>query len=903
MLARLDAMPLTGRERELAAVTAAVRSSQVAGALLAGVAGVGKTRLAQEAADRAQAGGQRVLTIRPSAGSRRLPLAALVSVLPGAVEPADAGSAPDPDQPGVGLVERGLHGLRRLIDGRPTLLLVDDAHLLDEISATVIHQLVVERSARLLATLRAEQATAPYPAGPAASAQGPVAALWKDRHVLRIDVAPLSDTETDALIGAALRGPVEGRTLRQLRQATAGNPLYLRELLISAEETGMLDHSGGVWRLTGPLRPAPRLVELLRDRLAVSEQAEQEALELLALGEPVPLAAAVDLVGAPGLERLERRGLLTVEVSGRRRSARLSHPLYGELLRADLPELARMRHSRRLADAADAIGVRRAEDLMRVALWRLDGGGTIHPQRMLTAADQAARIREYPLARRLARHAYDSGAGVPAGLVEVRAMLATGRVDDALTRCADLSAQAADDAERTEVAIQHAAALAHQADDLRAARDVLDTVAVTAPQWREALAASRYYLRSYDLDCSTAAPALAAYRAADTAEVRLAAGSAAAAALMLAGRYAETAELVEEVVPLAARHTGPGRVHGDSMRPAGAWMRCNLLDPLGALAQAEQTYQASLHPPDRAAQALGAFTLGLVALLLGRPATALRWATEAYVVAERAQRALPVCRWSAAVRLQAAAQCGATDEIAAAATDLDRHRGGPDRNRLFEMEVARGLAWHAAVRADVAEVRAILGEEIARHGERGAVGSATLGALDLVRLGEPQLAVGLLGRFAPPSGWTLGQLVVRYAEAGASDAPELFAVAREFAGYGLPLHAAEAASRAAGAWRVAGEPRPAGRAQLFAEVQLARAEPAATPALRMAGPSSGLTGREREVALAAARGEPTRLIADRLHLAERTVENHLHRAYGKLGVTGRAELRQALDLPPGEQQG
>ncbi|MEV2239218.1 AAA family ATPase [Micromonospora sp. NPDC049891] len=902
MLPGLEAMPLTGRERELAALTAAVRSGRVAGVLLAGAAGVGKTRLAQEAAADARAAGRRVLTVRPTVGGRRLPLAALLGLLPDAARDpaAPSGTGQDPMPPAVGLVERGLRGLRRLVEGAPTVLLVDDAHLLDEVSATVVHQLVVERSISLLATLRVEELGTAFSTGPGSAAAGSVTALWKDRDVLRIDLAPLSDTDTDALVNLALRGPVEGRTLRRLRQATGGNPLFLRELLISAREAGVLDRTGGVWRLTGPLRPPPRLVELLRDRLAVSERVEQDDLELLALGEPVPLAAAVDLVGAASLEALERRGLLTVDASGQRRNVRLSHPLYGELLRADLPELARLRYSRRLADALDAVDIRRDEDVMRVALWRLDGGGTVHPERMLAAADQAAMIREYALVQRLARHAYDNGAGVPAGLVEVRAMLALGRVDEALTRCADLATQSIDDAERAEVAIQHAAALAHQADDLRAARQVLDAAPVTDPRWQEALTVSRYYLRSYGLDCSTMEPALAAYRAADTVEVRLAAGSAAAAALMLAGRYAETADLVAQVVPLAARHTGPSRVHGDSMRPAGAWTRCNLLDPLGALAQAEQTYQASLHPPDRAAQALGAFTLGLIALLLGRPATALRWATEAYVVADRLQRALPVCRWAAALRLQAAAQHGAAAEVAAAAADLDRHRGGPDRNRLFEMEVARGLAWHAAVRSDQAGVRAVLGEEIARHGERGAVGSAVLGALDLVRLGESDLAVRLLDRFPPPSNWVLGQLVVRYA--AATDAPALFTVAQEFAGYGLPLHAAEAASRAAGTWRMAREPRPAARAQLFVEVQLGRTEAAATPALRMAGPLSGLTEREREVTLAAARGEPTRLIASRLHLAERTVENHLHRAYGKLGVTGRAELRRALDLAPGDDR-
>lgn len=75
---------------------------------------------------------------------------------------------------------------------------------------------------------------------------------------------------------------------------------------------------------------------------------------------------------------------------------------------------------------------------------------------------------------------------------------------------------------------------------------------------------------------------------------------------------------------------------------------------------------------------------------------------------------------------------------------------------------------------------------------------------------------------------------------------------------------------------------------------LADTDRVTTPALRSAGSVTGLTGRERELALAAARGEPTRAIAARLHLSERTVENHLHRAYGKLGVSGRAGLRGLL---------
>jgi DNA-binding NarL/FixJ family response regulator len=55
-----------------------------------------------------------------------------------------------------------------------------------------------------------------------------------------------------------------------------------------------------------------------------------------------------------------------------------------------------------------------------------------------------------------------------------------------------------------------------------------------------------------------------------------------------------------------------------------------------------------------------------------------------------------------------------------------------------------------------------------------------------------------------------------------------------------------------------------------------------------------LTKREREVAALVAAGTSTKEIAARMYLSPRTVENHLHRAYTKLGVTDRAALAAAL---------
>jgi DNA-binding CsgD family transcriptional regulator len=57
-----------------------------------------------------------------------------------------------------------------------------------------------------------------------------------------------------------------------------------------------------------------------------------------------------------------------------------------------------------------------------------------------------------------------------------------------------------------------------------------------------------------------------------------------------------------------------------------------------------------------------------------------------------------------------------------------------------------------------------------------------------------------------------------------------------------------------------------------------------------------LTARERDVVTLAAQGLSSKAIAERLFLSARTVDNHLQRAYAKLGVSGRDDLASALDL-------
>ncbi|MFW0786586.1 AAA family ATPase [Gordonia sp. CPCC 206044] len=61
--------------------------------------------------------------------------------------------------------------------------------------------------------------------------------------------------------------------------------------------------------------------------------------------------------------------------------------------------------------------------------------------------------------------------------------------------------------------------------------------------------------------------------------------------------------------------------------------------------------------------------------------------------------------------------------------------------------------------------------------------------------------------------------------------------------------------------------------------------------------ASPLTAHERRIAEMAAHGLSNKMIAERLDISSRTVGNHLHRVYAKVGVSSRGALRDVLDSP------
>jgi len=222
------------------------------GAILAGPAGVGKTHLALSCLEQAHGIGFATRHVTGTKAASGLPFGALATLLPTAAT-RDHGNIDDRAE----LIRRSAAALIEQALPQRLVILVDDAHLLDTLSATLIHQLASQNLAFVLATLRVGE--------PAPDA---ITALWKDGTLRRLDLAPFDAPAVQEVLAAALGGPVDPGTANQFADRSQGNALFLRELVLGARQDGALSDRGGIWRLTAPLSPSARLAELVESRWA-----------------------------------------------------------------------------------------------------------------------------------------------------------------------------------------------------------------------------------------------------------------------------------------------------------------------------------------------------------------------------------------------------------------------------------------------------------------------------------------------------------------------------------------------------------------------------------------------------------------------------------------------------------
>jgi DNA-binding CsgD family transcriptional regulator len=877
--------PLVGRSREIAQLRGAIHTQR--GAVITGPAGSGKTSLAMLGVEYAQDEGMAIALVAGTEAGRNFPFGAFASQLPPALQ-----GVTGPES----YAELLRHYTRELIQdagGRPLLVLVDDAHLLDDGSAMLVHQLSQTGSAMVLATV--------LPAGRAGQpATDPVVVLWKDHMAERIELGALDETMLEDLLVSVLAGPVEAATVRQVAERTLGDPLFVRELVTGALESGLLADENGVWRLRGAPVPTARLVELVNLRLGNLTEAERHVVELTALGEPLAQPTLDELTERTAVESLEDRGIISSRMDGRRLQVTMAHPVYGDVVRMGISA----RRERALARAlAEASGGRRQEDTLLLASLRLVGGGG-SAELLLAGARAARERRDFTLTERMARAAVDNGAGFEARLLAAEASHVRGQHEQASAELDQLAAAAATESERVRVALlrfDHDFFL-HGTADVNALDELLGTVVDSA--WRDELLARRLCLNGL-----THGPR-AVVSAVPVLPERVP-GTPPGSLHAVVGECLTRLGRVDEALALLAPPGGdtiPAMVPAEGGRgpevPAESWSPYGnyalALVAAGRLREADDRLTTAgeilmANPTSLEAAVVGA-SLGAVRLEQGRVQGAFLQATSSAAIF--LDLGLPVsARWCYALSALSLSLAGVASKAAETLEELDALGLPTDLDYEVEVLLARAWAWAAAGDMGTArqnlEVAVDLGQQV------GDLLGATKALHGLARMGRARQVADQLGELCDVVGGDLTAARLDYTlAAAAKDSAALAAAAASFESMGASLYAAEALGEAAVHLRRDGSTREAAAAQQKAARLLARCEGAVTPFVRAIGARAQLTPAELDTALQAATGSTDKQIAELMHLSVRTVENRLHRAYQKLGVSHRRELAEALrDLP------
>ncbi|MEV6497104.1 LuxR family transcriptional regulator AbsR2 [Streptomyces prunicolor] len=351
--------PFTGREDELELIRGSLTAGRP-GIVVTGPAGRGKTRLMTEAVR-----GSDCARITGTPETRSLPFAAFAHLLPESVT---------------------LHRAVQLLSG-VRLLLVDDAHLLDDSSAALVHQLAVHGRTRLVVVVADGH---PVP--------GAVSRLWTGELLPRLALEPLPREETAQLLALGAGGPLEPLTVNRLYALCQGDLRLLRDLFGAVREGGLLTRATDFdeWTWRGPVPVTATVRERTAQVLAHTGPEERESLERLAFAEP--LAAPLDDFDLDLLERLETEALIRVDDQG---AVRLAHPLHGPALRAAAGRLRARRLARTPDQCTSALAAERA-----------------------TLTDRIDRTDVRPLPTPVGEWLVAEGAPVPAGYAAVRARFA-----------------------------------------------------------------------------------------------------------------------------------------------------------------------------------------------------------------------------------------------------------------------------------------------------------------------------------------------------------------------------------------------------------------------------------------------------------------------------------------------
>ncbi len=679
------------------------------GVALIGNEGVGKTTLAGQVAE-GLGRGEPVWVVGTLAQSS-VPFGAFGPLL----EIQDAGKP-------AALLQSAADSLLAHADSAP--IIVDNARLLDLLSASLVYRLAQQAAGPLIVTVRS-----------VLRAPQVVSALWNDGLLARVDLRGLDAEETAAVVAAN-----GGGDAAKLYRRSAGNALHLRMLLSTGGTEDTLDaaiqrYLGG---LTAPVR---------------------EVLGYLCVFEPLSSADLAALAGEAAVE--EATGVGAVQV--RSSSVYSGHPLFLEQLAGILTKAEVQRLRTAVAAQLAATPSRTPADRLGRTLLTLQGDGPVDGEAVVGAAQEALRLGDVALAERLARGALDRAAE-RADAFDARLALSTALGWQGRGREAEAVLGEVDPATLTEDqvmawALPRAANQFWMLSEPERATTFLQNVRrrVSSPSARITLDAlsgtfamnAGQVGRAVDI----AGEVLAAPDAPDMAVAWAASAAALSSARM--GRFAEVGPLVQRA--LGAEYPGLLRF------TVGLAETTTLLmtgQDEAALETARRfTDFAELAQPGRA---IGEVLLAQVLLARGEPAAAAELMGPAAATLE-----LTGYSWGPLSLMYLATALGQLGEVAASAMALSRaqSRHGT-KSGLFTPELGVARAWRLATIGD-SHAAIAAARDAARAAERtGQFGVAVWAWHQAARLGDPR-AAETLSKLAESVDCAFTRAAIEEARAGA----------------------------------------------------------------------------------------------------------------------------------------
>ncbi|MBX7434806.1 LuxR C-terminal-related transcriptional regulator [Mycobacterium sp. Y57] len=863
--------PLTGRSEEARLIQAAVLDADSAGIVVSGATGVGKSRIVRDTLMTFANQGWEVRWVVGSSAVQKLPLGALTTW---------AHSTSDDS---LMLIHGVVAALTASARGLPVLIGIDDAPLLDDLSIVVIHQIVVQRLAKVVLTVRGGE---PIPAA--------TGDLWRTDDFDRLDMRPLPRSAAEAMITEALGGRLHRDAEERLWTLAQGNPLYLRNIVEQEVADARLAVRDGLWTWHGDATLPPGLVELVEARIGRLPDRVSDVVDLLAVGEPVSLEVLARISGPDAVEDADRRGLICLEPAHGAIEVRLAHPLYGEVRRSRAPTTT-LRRLRGLV-AAGLAACDDADDIhvvVRRASLSLDSDLDPDVGVLIRAARGAAWLVDLQLADRLAAAAIRAGGGAEANLIRAFVLSWQGRGLEADSVLADVDSSELDAVRRAQTTFLRAVNLLFTLADPAAALTLVNDAAEDEAPGQDSMNAFRcvywaamgrpeaalQYARKFDPD---ALP--------DHLQMRLSAWAVTVA-------HGETGSTSRAVASAKAGYPIPVRAF-----VVIADAHANALTLAGRISAAEDVAAMMRH---RAMSAQGA-TFGQIAVAVtGQVALAAGHLDSACSLLASAIDLVTGWNSTAGFRYRyqillttALAMRGMTQQAkqACAAIDACWHPGW----RSLDYARAIASAWVLATQGLLSDAIATVRSAAESSRQTSQYAAEVMCLQTATQLGDSSTAARLGELVGTVEGPRAG-LAAGLAEAlHTADADQLESLSERFESMGDLVAAVDAASHAAACFRAGGLRGSALRCSTRAETLAQAGGGISTPAYRRAAERLPLTGREREIVMLLGTAMSNRDIAATLSLSVRTVESHIYKAMAKTGTASREELAALLSPAPAQ---